>query len=137
LTNLGALLSTLDQPAEALILLREAKALFTGLKTADPYNEARATIALADGYLRAGELSRAEAAATDAALRMWKLGSAAEHAEALLLLGEIARRRSDPAAARDYYHTALDAFTAVGSARASHARGRLATLRDPAEDPNA
>jgi tetratricopeptide (TPR) repeat protein len=127
LINLGTLLSTLGQPAEALRLLLEAKGL---LAKRDPYNEVRATIGLAGAYSRTGDLSHAEAAATEAARRMRDLGSDFERAEALHLLGEIAQRRGDTSGAGRRYRAALDIYTALGSARAGRVRSRLAELPD-------
>jgi len=118
----------LGDPARALDLLREAKAVFAGLSGIDPYNEARAGIALAGAHLQIGDLPGAEAAAVEAADRMQQLDSQFERAEALCLLGEIAQRRGDGAAAGRHYRTALDAFTHLGSTRAEQVRTRLAGL---------
>jgi len=128
LISLGRLLLSRGRPEEALGLLREATDIFDRLAEVDPYNRVRVTIAVAGAYLGIGDLSRAEAAATGAAARMGELGSAYERAQALDLLGQIARRRGDPGGARRHFHAALDIFTALGSARAGQLRRQLIDL---------
>ncbi len=109
-------------------MLREAADIFDQLAPSDPYNRVRVTIALAGAYLEIGDVSRAEAAATEAADRMGELGSAYELAQALDLLGQIARRCGDSGGARRRFQAALDIFTALGSARAGPMRSQLADL---------
>jgi len=113
LINLGRLVLSRGQPEDALLLLCEAKDIFARLADIDPYNGVRATIALADAYWGVGDLKDAEAAATEAASRMDELGSSYERAQALDLLGQIARRRGDAGGARRHFRTALDIFTAL------------------------
>jgi len=128
LISLGRVLSTMDRPDEALGVLQEATGIFGRLREVDPYNQVRADLALADAYTRLGDLVRAEGPAADAAHRMAELGSEYERAQALDLLGQIARGRGDPGQARRHFVAALDIFTALGSARAGRLRDQLAEL---------
>lgn len=128
LINLGMLLPRLGQSAKAVEALREAQGLFARLSDVDPLNGARVTIGLAGAYLGVGDLASAEQAAADAALRMQELGSEYEYAEAQHLLGQVAQRRGNGAAARRHYRSALGIFTALGSSRAAVVARRLAEL---------
>ncbi|GAA2578471.1 tetratricopeptide repeat protein [Dactylosporangium fulvum] len=125
LITLGTALPKVGRAAEALPLLREAQAVFDGLIHIDPYNGVRATAGLAGALLAGGELPGAEDAANEAAQRMRALGAVHEEAEVTVLLGRIARRRGDVAAARRHYLAAIELFAAAGSPRASAVRDEL------------
>lgn len=128
LINLGTLLSAAGQCTDAIAMLAEAKQILGRLSAIDPYNEARAMTGLAGAYLRAGDVSTAEATATAAASRMAELGSEHDRAEAVRLLGQIAEQRGDIATARARYRSALAVFEALGSSRAASTRADLARL---------
>lgn len=115
--NLGMLLTRAGRPADALPLLVEAGEIFAGLSEVDPYNAARVLSGLADAHLGLGDLAAAESCAAEAVRRMADLGSDSERAEAVVLLGRIARRRGDDEAARQQYREAADVFTRIGSPR--------------------
>jgi tetratricopeptide (TPR) repeat protein len=125
LINLGMLLTGRGQPEEATGLLREAEVIFSGLADVDPYNGTRVLIGLAGALLGTGDLAGAERAATEAARRMRELGSEHEYAVALDQLGQVARRRGEPVAARAYHRQALEIFTRLGSSRALGLRRQL------------
>jgi tetratricopeptide (TPR) repeat protein len=125
LIDLGLLLPDLGRTAEAVALLREARTVLDGQAGVDRYNGVRATLGLAAALLAAGDLGAAQRAAAEAADGMRDLGVAHERAEALALLGRIARRRGDDAAARRHYLAAVELFAAAGSARAGAVRTEL------------
>ncbi|MFY1690140.1 tetratricopeptide repeat protein [Plantactinospora sp. WMMB782] len=128
LINLGTLLVELGRPDEAIGFLREAEGIFAELDAVDPYNGARALIALAGALLGAGDLTAAERAATEAAHRMRDLGSEHEYAEALVQLGRIARRHGDATAARKHLERARAIFVRLDSSRATEVDRRLTEL---------
>jgi len=128
LIGLGLRLPALGRAAEAVALLHEARAVFEGLAAIDPYNGVRATIGLAGALLAAGDPAAAERAATEAAQRMHGLGAVHEQAEALALLGRIARHRGDRPAARRHYRAAIDLLTGTGSAQVPVLRHTLDEL---------
>ncbi|WFE63678.1 NB-ARC domain-containing protein [Micromonospora sp. WMMD714] len=115
--NLGMLQTRTGRPADALPLLAEARSIFAELTEVDPYNTARVLVALAGAHLGTGDLNAAEKSATEAALRMAELGADNERAEAVWLLGRIARQRGDAEAARLHLREAADVFTALDSPR--------------------
>ncbi|MER7007199.1 NB-ARC domain-containing protein [Dactylosporangium sp. NPDC000555] len=125
LIGLGMLLPGLGRAAEAVVLLREARAAFGDAAVADPYNGVRVTLGLAGALLATGDLPAAERAAAEAARGMRDLGASHEQAEALALLGRIALRRDDAGAARRHYRAAMELFAAAGSPRASAVRAEL------------
>lgn len=128
LINLGMVLPRLGRAAEAVGFLREAQDLFAQLSDVDPLNGARVVVGLAGAYLGIGDLTGAEQAAAEAARRMQELGSEYEYAEAQHLLGQVAQRRGNGAAACRHYRLAHDIFASLGSPRASMVVGRLTEL---------
>jgi tetratricopeptide (TPR) repeat protein len=123
LLRLGSVLTGAGRPDEALPLLREAHDAL-----ADPYNAARAAVALAAAHLGRDELEQAERIAAGAAARLRELGSEFEFAEALDVLGRIARRRGDIPAAIRLLTEAGAIFEAAGSRRAGQVRHQLGLL---------
>jgi tetratricopeptide (TPR) repeat protein len=128
LIALGRLLTALDQSAEALTLLAEARELFGQLAEMDPYNAARVAGALAAAHLRVGDLARAGAEATRAAHRLGQLGSAFERAEALELLGRVALAQADRVGASRLFGAALALLDPLDPLRADEVRHQLATV---------
>jgi tetratricopeptide (TPR) repeat protein len=128
LVNLGTVLTCRGWPDEALRLLGEAQETLAALSQLDPYNEARAAIALSDAHLGRGDLLSAERIAAQAAVQMRELGSDFEFAEALDVLGRVARRRGDIGLARRHFEQASRIFQAAGSRRAEQLRQRLTQL---------
>lgn len=128
LVSLGSVLTRLGRPDAALALLREAHESLTLLAHVDPYNEARAAVALSAAHLGRDELERAERIASGAAVRLRELGSEFEFAEALDVLGRIARRRGDTALAIRHFTLAGTIFEAAGSSRAGQVRRQLELL---------
>lgn len=128
LINLGSMLTGQDEAHQAVSLLQEARAVLGALPQSDPYNEARAGIALADACLGADRLHDAERMATDCATQMRELGSPFELAESLDVLGRVAERRSEFGLARQHFDQAAQIFSALGSRRAEQLLGQLAHL---------
>ncbi|MFC4109902.1 tetratricopeptide repeat protein [Micromonospora zhanjiangensis] len=126
--NLGMLRTRTGRPAEALPLLVEAGQIFAELSEVDPYNAARVLIGLADAYLGTGDLDTAEESAIEAARRMAELRAAGERAEAVFLLGRIARRRGDDETARRHYREAAAVFAALAAPRLPEVLRRLDEL---------
>ncbi|WFE20518.1 NB-ARC domain-containing protein [Solwaraspora sp. WMMD937] len=114
--HLGSLRVLLGRADEALPLLTEAEAVFDRLATVDPYNQARAWIALAAALVGTGDLERAEQLATRGHDRMSGLGSDHERAEALDVLGQVAHRRGNDDIARLHWSAAADIFAGLGLA---------------------
>jgi tetratricopeptide (TPR) repeat protein len=131
LINLGRALLATGRPAEALARLREAQAIFTGLAGTDPYNGARILVGLARGYLDSGDSARAGGTAAEAARSMRALGSEVGEADAIEVLGDVARQHGDHRAALRHYREALRVFSAVGSSKAARLRGRIDELAGP------
>ncbi|RLQ01018.1 tetratricopeptide repeat protein [Micromonospora sp. BL1] len=132
--NLGMLRTRTGRPAEALPLLVEAGQIFAELSEVDPYNAARVLIGLADAYLGTDDLGAAEESATEAVRRMAALGADNERAEAVFLLGRIARRRGDDETARRHYRIAAAIFTALAAPRLPDVLRRLGELSGGADE---
>ncbi|MEU7796931.1 tetratricopeptide repeat protein [Micromonospora tulbaghiae] len=132
--NLGMLRTRTGRPAEALPLLVEAGQIFAELSEVDPYNAARVLIGLADAYLGTDDLGAAEESATEAVRRMAALGADNERAEAVFLLGRIARRRGDDETARRHYRMAAAIFTALAAPRLPDVLRRLGELSGGADE---
>ena len=127
LIRLGALLSSIGTPAEALGHLLEARAVFGALVAVDPYNGQRAEIALARAYLALGELSEAAATAARGAAGMRRLGSMFEEAQAVEVLALVAVERGDADDSRRFWSAALEIYDELGSPRARTLRAELST----------
>jgi tetratricopeptide (TPR) repeat protein len=121
--HLGSLRVKLGRAAEALPLLIESATVFDALATVDPYNQARALIALAAAHLGVGDLDKAERAAAEGHKRMSDLGSDHERAEALDVLGQVAYHRGDNNGARRSWAVAADIFAGLGLADRARAVG--------------
>ncbi|WFE38227.1 tetratricopeptide repeat protein [Micromonospora sp. WMMD998] len=132
--NLGMLRTRTGRPAEALPLLVEAGQIFAELSEVDPYNAARVLIGLADAHLGTDDLDAAEESATEAVRRMAGLGADSERAEALFLLGRIARRRGDDETARRHYREAAAVFAALAAPRLPDVLRRLDELGGDADE---
>ncbi|GLY94963.1 hypothetical protein Acsp02_22180 [Actinoplanes sp. NBRC 103695] len=125
LIRLGALLCRTGAPGEAVARLLEAREIFRGPGSADPYNRERTEIALAGAYLALGDLDAAAATATGAVAGMRRLGSRFEQAQALEVLARAADLRGDPARARRHRTRALVLYDDLGSSRARVLRAEL------------
>lgn len=90
LINLGDTLVQLDRTPDAVDHLERACTLLSTLPKPDPYNAARADIALARARLRSGDHAAAKTVATRALATMTRLDSRHQQANAHDVLGEIA-----------------------------------------------
>lgn len=126
--SLGMLLNRVGRAQDAMPLLLEAREAFDELADVDPYNGVRVLIGLAGAHLGVGDLQTAEETAAEAAQRMRDLGSEHERVEALDVLGQVAQRRGDAAAARRHYQQALSIFESLGSLRARDLARQLGQL---------
>jgi tetratricopeptide (TPR) repeat protein len=128
LINLGRALLELGRPAEALAPLREARAVLRAEGGSDPYNDTRALTSLARAHLDSGDPAAADRAATEAARSMRELGTETGEADALTVLGDVARHRGDHPTALRHYRNALLAYTSAGSTRAPQLQARIDNL---------
>ncbi|HUQ58626.1 ATP-binding protein [Lentzea sp.] len=128
LINLGRVLVDLDRAAEAVPRLVLAEGIFRELGATDPYNHARAVVALAAAEHRTGALAAADERARKGLGLMEALGSDHGRAEALHVLGEVAYGLNRATEAREHLLAAEGIFRSLGSPQAQAVRERLAEL---------
>ncbi|SDL91995.1 Predicted ATPase [Lentzea albidocapillata subsp. violacea] len=124
LINLGRSLVDLGRAAEARPVLVHAEQLFGELGQ-DPYNHARATIALAAAHCGTGDLGTAAQRAEDGLRAMTAAGSDKGRADALHVLGTVAQRENRLADARDHLGAAEKIYRSLGSPLADIVRTQL------------
>lgn len=98
----------------------------------DPFNTARARIALGAVLVAAGELGEASAALDDGLAAMTELGSLTGQALAHHGLADLAAARRDPPAEREHLTEAVRLFDHQGDAAAEPLRDRLTDPTAPA-----
>lgn len=125
LINLGRTLPRLGRAPEAVQRLRQAQEIFAGLADEDPYNGARAMVALAHAHLGTGDLAEARRVGMLGVGLMRDLDSTIGEAEALEALGEVAHRDGDDQAAQAHLRRAREIFSALGSSQAESVGVRL------------
>ena len=108
-SDLGEALVALDRLDEAEPLYKAA--LATAEKTADLENLVRTQARLAALYVRTARHPEAESLATQAEARARKMRYQRGQAQALAVLGDIARAKGDSAAAQQHYAEAYRLFT--------------------------
>jgi tetratricopeptide (TPR) repeat protein len=116
---------------DAIRYLGRAQAGFE--EVGDGYNAAKAGVVLARVHLLANRPEPAARHGRDALDRLGSVGSSSVRAQALDVLGQIAERDGDVAAARFRYQEALDDYARVGNPAAQRVRERLSNL-DPATE---
>ncbi|GAA1312438.1 ATP-binding protein [Saccharothrix xinjiangensis] len=134
LINAGTTLVEAERAAEALPHLERAVQVFAGLEQPDPYNQARAVVALASAHCRAGDHPAALRHGTRALEAMTALGSVHGQAEAHQVLGEVAHRTGRSTEARDHFASAERLFRSLGSPQADLLRKRVDSARPPNEE---
>lgn len=127
LIRMGGLRTSTGTPEEAVGHLLEARKIFAGLVSVDPYNGQRAEIALARAYLALGDGEGAAEAAARGAAGMRRLGSRFEEAQALEVLARVAHLRGDAVDSGRCWAQALEIYDELSSPRARIIRAELAT----------
>ncbi|MFC5288651.1 ATP-binding protein [Actinokineospora guangxiensis] len=128
LISLGRALLDADRPAEAAEALAEATAVFDGLDVADPYNRARAQIALGRAETRTGDITGARARLSDAERTMTALDSPLGGADAAWALGELEQEHGDRASALAHYRRTEAVFAALGNPGLERVQARIRSL---------
>ncbi|GAB2669857.1 hypothetical protein GCM10027271_32480 [Saccharopolyspora gloriosae] len=112
--------------------VRVAESRLREFRDVDPFNAARARIALGTALLAAGALAEASTALDDGAAAMTELGSATGQALAHRGLADLAAARRDPTTERLHLTEAVRLFDHHGDAAAGPLRDRLGDLTGPA-----
>jgi tetratricopeptide (TPR) repeat protein len=128
LIHLG--LASLDaaQPLRALRELQEAHTLIAAHVDTDPYNYARALIALGKANVHTGDHESALGHLTEGLAIMEKFGSEYRLAEVRDLLGQIAQARGEVSQAERHYMEALRLYRALDAQEADTMEERLQGL---------
>lgn len=131
LVNTGSTLIEAGRAAEALPHLERAVRVFAGLAQPDPYNQARAVIALASAHNRTGDHSASHRYGAEGLEAMTALGSTHGQAEAHEVLGEVAHETGRSAEAHDHFASAERLFRSLGSPQADLVRKRMDSVGLP------
>jgi tetratricopeptide (TPR) repeat protein len=127
LVSIGRALTKADRPAEAETALTEAVATLDGLAVPDPYNAARARIALGRAEIRLGGRD-AEERLRAAAETMREVNSPLGQADASWALGELYEYAGDVRKARTQYERTEAIFTRLGNPGVDQVRAHLRRL---------
>jgi tetratricopeptide (TPR) repeat protein/DNA polymerase III delta prime subunit len=128
LVSIGRALTTAERFAEAEPPLTEAVEMLDGLAPADPYNAARARIALARAQIRLGERDDAEERLREAVAVMEAVDSPLGQADASWALGELYEFAGDVRTARTHYERTETIFARLGNPGADRVREHLRQL---------
>lgn len=128
LVSIGRALTTADRPAEAEPSLTEAVAVLDGLDVPDPYNAARARIALARVEIRLGGRDDAEERLREAAATMHSVNSPLGQADASWALGELYEYAGDVRKARTHYERTEAIFARLGNQGVDRVREHIRQL---------
>lgn len=128
LINIGMLSLRQRKHHQALRQVREAVTLLKEKSAADPYNYARALIALGRTMVQVDHDDAAFDYLTEGLKLMRRLGSEYQLAEINGLLGRITEKRGDLRAARGYYATAVQIYVRLGAADAEGLKERMMNL---------
>lgn len=127
LINLGLVLIELDRATEAAPHLVRAEEIFRELGQPDPYNHARAVVALAAAHCRSGDYTTAAERAAEGLLAMRRVCSDRGQADALHVLGTIAQRTNNHTAALEHLSSAEEIYRSLESPLAEVVRAQLAS----------
>jgi tetratricopeptide (TPR) repeat protein len=128
LINLGLVSLDAGDHERALRELQEARTMIERHVDADPYNYARALIALGKVNVHIGHPERAHGHLTKGLELMQRFGSEYRLAEVWGLLGQIAEASGEISKAEKHYKEALRIYVALGAQEARMIEGRLQRL---------
>jgi tetratricopeptide (TPR) repeat protein len=128
LVSIGRALVRAGRAAEAERPLTEAVAVLDGLDVPDPYNAARARIALGRAELRIGAREPALARLTAAAETMRAVNSPLGQADAWWALGELYEHAGDVPRARSFYERTEEIYDRLGNPGVDKVREHLRQL---------
>ncbi|WP_410596898.1 hypothetical protein [Amycolatopsis sp. lyj-23] len=126
--SIGRALFTAGRPAEAEPPLIEAVAVLDDLDVPDPYNAARARIALARAEVRVGARQRALERLRAAALTMQAVNSPLGRADAEWALGELFEDAGEPRVAKGHYERTEEIYARLGNPGVDRVRERIRRL---------
>ncbi|CAM4294715.1 tetratricopeptide repeat protein [Kibdelosporangium persicum] len=128
LISIGRALIESGRFSEAVAPLREARAELGTLPVADPYNHARALLALGRAETGLGDWSAAKEHLDETLARMREVRSPLGEADALWALGELFEKTGDRAAAREFYQRTEALLAGLGNPGVDRVRAQLASL---------
>lgn len=128
LVSTGRALVRADRPADAEAPLTEAVAVLDGLDVPDPYNAARARIALARAEIRIGARARAQERLNTAAETMQEVNSPLGQADAWWALGELYEHAGDLPSAKSHYRRTEEIFARLGNPGLDRVRDHIQQL---------
>jgi tetratricopeptide (TPR) repeat protein len=131
LISVGRALVESGRYTEAMGYLREAHTELTALPVPDPYNSARAVLALARAETGAGNWTDAHAHLRTTLAVMRDVNSPLGEADTLWALGELYEKTGDRGLARRHYQLTESMLTELGSPGVARVRAQLAALGPP------
>nr|WP_042190945.1 tetratricopeptide repeat protein [Kibdelosporangium sp. MJ126-NF4]CEL19730.1 transcriptional regulator, SARP family [Kibdelosporangium sp. MJ126-NF4]CTQ96955.1 transcriptional regulator, SARP family [Kibdelosporangium sp. MJ126-NF4] len=131
LISLGRALITSGRFADAVGHLREAYAELSSLQVADPYNSARALLALGRAESGAGDWTSAQARLEATLTAMRRMEAPLGEADALWALAELHETIGNRATARRYYERTEEMLTELDNPGVVKVRAQLASLDPP------
>lgn len=135
LISLGRALNAIERYDDAGDSLRQAVQELDSLPVADPYNNARAQLALARSETRVGQVDSALRRLESALDLMRSVHSPLGQADVWWAMAELHEQARHLGAARDAYERAAVLLTEVGNPGAARVRERLEAL-GPSHDPS-
>jgi tetratricopeptide (TPR) repeat protein len=131
LISIGRALIESGRSAEAIERLQEARAELGALETPDPYNYARALLALGRATTSAGDWPAAHAYLADARTAMRGMNSPLGEADVCWALAELYDKSGDRPRAREYYRRTEVMLSDLGNPGVSRVRAQLDALGPP------
>ncbi|TCO62474.1 ATP-binding protein [Actinocrispum wychmicini] len=128
LISIGRALIESGRFVEAVPYLRDAQEELGSLRPPDPYNSARAMLALGRAETGAGEWDAARALLEATLMAMRDVESPLGEADALWALGELHERTGERAEARRFYQRTEEMLTELGNPGVDRVRAQLAAL---------
>lgn len=128
LISIGRALIESGRYADAVPYLREAQDELGSLQPPDPYNSARAMLALGRAETGTGEWDAARALLEATLVAMRQVESPLGEADALWALGELHERTGERAEARRFYQRTEEMLTELGNPGVDRVRAQLAAL---------
>lgn len=128
LISIGRALIEIDEHWEALAPLAEAVAVLDALPVPDPYNKARAELALGRAEVRTGRHESARARLSSVLVAMRALDSPLGEADAAFALGELDERVGDVRQARVSFERTERIYAELGNPGVGRVRERIRAL---------